>query len=169
MLDQYWQGDQKQIDVIAQGEEHRLTDALLDHRFEAVWQRVNIGSFDGDISTGKDGLLHDLEKRVTMQKARLQRWQDVKSEMEQKKQSNGAMTPTSPVKKTLSSPHSYRYEQRKGKDLVFSPRKSPRKSMQPSGPPVDDLTLEESGYPLVSVESKLLTPLPIISSSMRCY
>lgn len=161
VLDQYWQGDQKQIDVIAQGEEHRLTDALLDHTFEALWQRVNVGSFDGDISTSKVGLLHDLEKRVAKQQARLQQWKDVKSEMEQKKQSNGALTPTSPVKKALGSPHSYRYEQRRGKDLVFSPRKSPRKSMQPSGPPVGVVKLEEPGDPPMSTKPSLSTPVSI--------
>lgn len=132
VLDQYWQGDRRQIDVIAQGEEHHLADTLLDQRFETVWRKTSDGSFDGDISTSRHGMLEDLEKRVAMQKARLERWKNYKSTMEQGNPTRREkLATTSPVRHVFGSPHDHRYIQRKGKDLVFSPRKSPRKSTPP--------------------------------------
>lgn len=133
VLNQHWQGDQRQVEVIAQGEEHSLRDALLDQSFEAVWQNVSIGRFDGDISTNRYGLLQDLENRVTMQRARLQQWKDYKNDLHQRKPSRREKPATkSPIKQAFDSPYSHKYEQRKGKDLVFSPRKSPRKSIRPA-------------------------------------
>ena len=135
VLDQDWQGDQRQVDIIAQGEEHGLTDALLDQGFEAVWPKVSSGIFDGNISTGRHGLLEDLEKQVTMQKARLQQWKEYKSDIEQRKQTRGENAKTTPARQPFGSTTSHRYEQRKEKDLVFSPRKSPRESIWPAGSP----------------------------------
>ena len=133
VLDQYWQGDRGQIDIIAQGEEHRLADTLLDQKFEAVWHIVGNGSFNGNISTSRHGTLEDLEQRVAVQKARLERWKDYKSTMEQKEQPRREkLATTSSIRQAFASPHDHRYEQRKGKDSVFSPRKSPRKSIRPT-------------------------------------
>ena len=142
VLDQHWQGDRRLVDIIAQGEEHGLRDVLLDQKFESVWSEVGGSRFDGDISTSRHGLLEDLEKRVDTQNARLQKWKEFKIGLEQKKRLTGAKPTDNSRRQAYVSPKSHRYEQRKEKDLVFSPRKSPRKSMWPLDSPTREYALE---------------------------
>jgi len=105
-----------------------LRDALLDTRFEELWPTVNHGTFVGDTSTSHHGLLEDLERRVAAQSTRLEQWKGFQEELQK------TTKPASPAKRPDLLPmrsNSSRISQRKEKDLVFSPRKSPRKSMLP--------------------------------------
>ena len=141
VLDQQWQGNRVILEVIAQGEEQEMSDVLLDDGFEAVWHKAGTGEFDGDISTSQNGLLQDLEKRVTDQRARVEYWKDFKNDISAG--TNHQITSPSLGKQPKTSPKSLRYEQRKEKELVFSPRKSPRKSMWPEFSSVDPTATEE--------------------------
>ncbi|KAL9630000.1 MAG: hypothetical protein Q9164_006628 [Protoblastenia rupestris] len=124
-FDQHWQGDSRFIDLIAQGEESSTKDDLLDRPFDKHWPAVGDGIFSGDLSTSRQGLLEDLERRVAAQQRRLQHWKDFKMGMQ------SDLTPTRPKKQQgLFSPpaRSATIDLRKEKDLVFSPRKRIRKS-----------------------------------------
>ncbi|KAL2040468.1 hypothetical protein N7G274_006911 [Stereocaulon virgatum] len=127
MFEKHWQGESKLIDVIVQGEEHSLGDSLLDRQFQQVWPEISEGSFHEEIGTMQQGLLQDLEKRVAEQEARLKQWRDFKDAMKTdnklrispKKQEIPLMRTTGNDEDRLK---------RRERDLVFSPRKSPRKS-----------------------------------------
>lgn len=128
VFDKHWHGDSRYIDVIAQGEEFGLRDSLLDKKFTTIWPQIGYGAFDGDVGSSRHGLLEDLERRVASQDARLQRWRTFKEEMQKN------LKPAADSKaQDLRSPQakSRRRDLLKEKDLVFSPRKSPRKSMWP--------------------------------------
>ena len=135
-LELHWQGDRRYIDVVAQGEERTTNDALLDISFQKIWPTVTDGSYHEDLTVSRHGLLEDLERRVEVQNGRLREWQELKAQM------LSSAKPSSPTKqKNLpASPGKASYPHRgMEKDLVFSPRKSPRKSMFPpesaAGPP----------------------------------
>ncbi|KAL9104385.1 MAG: hypothetical protein Q9163_000643 [Psora crenata] len=128
LFNQHWQGDQRYIDVIAQGEESALKDGLLDRPFEEHWHKLAKGTSVVDTGTSRYGLVQDLDGRIAAQKERLQHWQNFKREMRKNPKT------TSPSKKQISKHLSkdVAFDLRKEKDLVFSPRKSPRKSVGPS-------------------------------------
>ena len=124
-FDRHWQGDSRFIDLIAQGEESSTKDDLLDKPFDKHWPAVGDGIFSSDLSTSRQGLLEDLERRVVAQQRRLQHWKDFKMGMQ------SDLAPTRPKKQQgLFSPpsRSAAIDLRKEKDLVFSPRKKIRKS-----------------------------------------
>ena len=151
-FEQHWKGDHQYINVVAQGEESTMTDAMLDVPFQKSWSTVEDGTFAGDITTSHTGLLEELERRVATQNERLQRWRDLKTDLQMKAK------PASPVKqgKMTASPSKASYfNHRKEKDLVFSPRKSPRKSDFP----LRD-TIDPSSSPLPAVSGKK-TSLPM--------
>ena len=128
-FDQHWQGDRRFIDVIAQGEESTMTDACLDVPFSTkVWPAVSGGTFVGDPTTSRHGLLEDLERRVVEQNERLQHWRDFKNKIQMKA---GNASPSKPGNMKPSPTKASRTYVSKEKDLVFSPRKSPRKSEYP--------------------------------------
>lgn len=128
-FENHWKGDPRLVDVIAQGEELSLQDALLDNNFEDLWSTVSDGRFVGDTSSSYHGLLEDLERRVAAQDTKFQRWNLYKEELQK------AAKLASPAKRPdllLTRSSSTGMQQRKEKDKVFSPRKSPRKSMWPT-------------------------------------
>lgn len=125
LLEKNWQGDARLVDVIAQGEEQQKRDSLLDEPFLETWSKVSSGEIDGPTTLTSHGLLADLEKRVASQETRLNQWKSFKDAMEKDAR------PTATLK--LSSPSMTRLKAntpdlQKQRDLVFSPRKSPRKS-----------------------------------------
>ena len=167
LFEKNWQGDHKPVEVIMQGEEPGMKDALLDKEFSETWQQVSAGTFDGATGTSWQGLLQDLEERVASQEARLTNWRDFKEAMQRdegvlapaKSQPSGLVqdrskdTPRKSPKKSnwrvgkeASPTHPKRsrkeatQDELRERDLVFSPRKSPRKSMWP----VENLEVETS-------------------------
>ncbi|KAL9127244.1 MAG: hypothetical protein Q9217_003842 [Psora testacea] len=127
-FDQHWQGDRRFINVIAQGEGSAMKDELLDESFGKHWLAVGKGTIISNTSTSPHGLLDDLERRVAAQKDRLQLWIGFKSDVQKDLQ---------PVyrsqRQDLFSPRGKgaTLELLREKELVFSPRKSPRKSEGP--------------------------------------
>ena len=133
LFEKHWQGDSRLIDIIAQGEEQGLGDSLLDRQFRQVWPEVSEGSFDEEIGTTQQGLLQDLEKRVAEQEARLKQWKDFKDAM--KTDNKLRILPKKqelPLTRTTGNDEDR--QKRRERDLVFSPRKSPRKSDWELGP-----------------------------------
>ena len=118
LFEKNWQGDHKPVEVIMQGEEPGMKDALLDKQFSETWQQVSAGTFDGATggATGKSwqGLLQDLEERVASQEARLTNWRDFKEAMQR---DEGVLAPAKSQPSGLV--------QNRSKD---TPRKSPKKS-----------------------------------------
>lgn len=122
---EHWQGDGGYLDIITQGEGKPTQDALLDRPFPDVWTNVNEAKSSSQSSNHPTGLLGDLESRVGAQNERVKQWKAFKAEMQKHTE------PASPPKKAdLSSPKAktISFHLQKEKDLVFSPRKSPRKS-----------------------------------------
>ena len=167
LFEKNWQGDHKPVEVIMQGEDPGMKDALLDKQFSETWQQVSAGTFDGATGTSWQGLLQDLEERVASQEARLTNWRNFKEAMQRdegvlapaKSQPSGLVqnrsedTPRKSPKKSdwragkeASPTHPKRsrkeatQDELRERDLVFSPRKSPRKSMWP----VENLEVETS-------------------------
>ena len=125
LFEKNWQGDRKPVEVIMQGEEEGMKDALLDKSFSETWQQVSAGTFDGAIGTSWQGLLQDLEERVANQEARLANWRKFKEAMQRDE------NVISPAKKTTSrlvENQSKDTDHQTQKGTVFSPRKSPKKS-----------------------------------------
>lgn len=120
-----WQGDSKPMEVITQGEEQGMKDALLDKPFSETWQQVSAGTFDGATGTSWQGLLQDLEERVANQEARLTHWRDFKKAMQRDEDDISAAKNTTPRSTRTQSKGTDRQKQR---DHDFNPRKSPRKS-----------------------------------------
>ena len=124
-FEQHWHGDRTYVDAITQGDRSTTSDALLDRPFHEMWQEVSQGTHAPDFSTSRQSLLQNLEQRVSVQHQRLQNWQALKADMQRNLSSDP--TTASPVRAIeLKSPN-----KAQEKELVFSPRKSPRKSEFP--------------------------------------
>lgn len=147
IVQKQWQGDARLVDVIAEGEEHKSWDRLLDQSFSEIWSRVSAGTFDGPTEFSHHGILEDLEKRVADQEARLKQWKDFREAMKRKAKPYQNAMMQSP---SLTRHSGFNPDLQKQRDLVFSPRKSPRKS---------DLKMEEEKSPTVRrVESQYPDP-----------
>ena len=127
LFEKHWQGNPDLVAVVTQGEEHGLRDSLLDRPFHDVWPEVSNGNFDGKSDTNRQGLLQDLEKRVANQESRLNQWKDFKEAM--KRDATPKVVPKAQdLSLTRSTSNEQERQKRRERDLVFSPRKSPRKS-----------------------------------------
>ena len=127
LFEKHWQGDPELVAVVTQGEEHGLRDSLLDRPFQDVWPEVSNGNFDEKTDTIRQGLLQDLEKRVADQESRLNQWKDFKEAI--KRDTTPRVVPKAQdLSLTRSTSNEQERQKRRERDLVFSPRKSPRKS-----------------------------------------
>ncbi len=127
LFEKCWQGDNRIVNVIAQGEEQRLVDSLLDKPFEATWCEVSRGSFKAEIGTSRDGLLEDLERRIAEQQARLSQWKDFREAIKRDTRLRVPLNKQD-LGLTRTTSNDQDLQKRKERDFVFSPRKSPRKS-----------------------------------------
>lgn len=125
LFEKNWQGDSKLVEVITQSEEQGLKDSLLDKPFSETWLQVSAGTFDGATGTSWQGLLQDLGERVAKQEARLTDWRNFKEATKRDDKGTSAANHTTP---TLVHTRNKDLDNRKQRDFVFSPRKSPRKS-----------------------------------------
>ena len=125
LFEKNWRGDHKPVEVIMQGEEKGMKDALLDKPFSETWQQVSTGTFDGATGTSWQGLLQDLEARVASQESRLTNWRNFKDAMQR---DESVLAPAKSHLSGLAQNRSKGTDHQKQKDLVFSPRKSPKKS-----------------------------------------
>ena len=127
LFEKHWQGNPDLLAVFSQGEEHGLRDSLLDRQFQDVWPEVTNGNFDGKTDRSRQGLLQDLEKRVADQESRLNQWKDFKEAI--KRDTTPKVVPkVQDLSLTRSTSNEQERQKRRERDLVFSPRKSPRKS-----------------------------------------
>ena len=127
LLEKHLQGDPDLVAVVSQGEEHGLKDSLLDRPFQDVWPEVSNGKFDGKTETMRQGLLQDLEKRVANQESRLNQWKDFKEAIQRDTKPKD-VSKAQDLSLTRSTSNEQERQKRRERDLVFSPRKSPRKS-----------------------------------------
>lgn len=159
LFEKHWQGDPDLIAVVTQGEEYGLRDSLLDRPFQAVWPEVADGNFNEEGDTSRQGLLQDLEKRVADQESRLNQWKDFKEAI-----TRGSMPKVAPKAQDLSLTRSASNEQerqkRRERDLVFSPRKSPRKSDWE----LKKLINEDSPTPVMPKMPNSIIPPPTFAS-----
>ena len=133
LFEKHWQADAKLVEAIVKGEGQTVKDPLLDEEFEQTWQRVSNGEFEGPSKVGSHGVLEDLERRVASQEARLNQWKEFKEAMKTDDKPLSDQKIHSPV---LVRAKSINPDLQKQRDLVFSPRKSPRKS---------DLVMQDNG------------------------
>ena len=126
-FEDHWQADAGYIRAVTQGDTTTTTnDAFLDYPFHEIWSDVTCGTYAPDFSLSRSGILEDLENRIAVQATRLHEWKRYRSELQQKNRSPPKID--SPVRKPdILSPKDRATE----KKLVFSPRKSPRKSVLP--------------------------------------
>ena len=125
LFEKNWQGDRKPVEVIMQGEEQGMKDALLDKPFSETWQQISAGSFDGATGTSWQGLLQDLEERVASQEARLTNWRNFKEAMQG---DESVLAPAKSDPSRLVQNRNKGADHQKQKDLVLSPKKNPKKS-----------------------------------------
>jgi len=125
LVEEHWQGDARLVGVIAQGEEQQSRDLLLDEPFSKIWRKVSMGTFDKPTGLKSHGLLEDLEMRVASQEARLNQWKEFKEAIQRDIKPTTNLKVQSP---TSVRPKGVNPDLQKQRDLVFSPRKSPRKS-----------------------------------------
>lgn len=125
LFEKNWKGDARLVETVARGEEGSLKDSLLDEPFSKVWPKISEGTFNGSTQLASQGLLADLEKRVAGQEARLNQWKKFKEAMKADIKPLAGQNVQSPTLIRVKSNNSDLQRQR---DLVFSPRKSPRKS-----------------------------------------
>ena len=126
-----WQANSALLDVIGAGEDTMYTDLLLDQGFPVVWDKIKVGSFDGSIGLTKHGLLESLEQRVNAQSLRLKQWKGYRDDLLRDKRSTKAGSVHTPENPILQSPKAVEKDSeiQRQKEMVFSPRKSPRKSV----------------------------------------
>ena len=125
-FEKHWQGDPKLLGVIENDEEDALTDHLLDRPFRDIWSHVSDGSLKDGLTSNLHGLLKDLEKRVEEQQVRLHQWQRFRDSM---RKDHHCATTSKKHDKSIAWSKTFGQDVQKERDFVFSPRKSPRKSM----------------------------------------
>ncbi|MCJ1255499.1 hypothetical protein MMC24_003315 [Lignoscripta atroalba] len=71
-------GDPRWMEIIIHGDKHESDDPVLERSFQSVWSRAGDGTLEEIDIPGTQSLLQDLENRVSGQKARLQRWKEIR-------------------------------------------------------------------------------------------
>ena len=127
LFEKHWKGNPDLVAVVTQGEEHGLRDSLLDRPFQDVWPEVSNGKFDEKTETTRQGLSQNLEKRVATQESRLNQWKDFKEAIQRDTKSK-VISQAQDLSLTRSTSNEQERQKRRERDMVFSPRKSPRKS-----------------------------------------
>ena len=125
LFEKHWQGDATLGEAVIRGQESAEEDPLFDQPFSKTWPKISDGTFDGSVKSSSCGLLEDLEKRVADQEARLNQWKEFKASIKAGVKSSPGKKLQSPV---LARARSNQPDLQNQRDLVFSPRKSPRKS-----------------------------------------
>ncbi|MCJ1385836.1 hypothetical protein MMC17_008960 [Xylographa soralifera] len=77
-LAENWQGDQSWMDILVQSDRFRPRSSLLEQPFDKVWRHVSDDTLYKVRPDNKQSLLEDLEGRVLMQNARLEKWKQIK-------------------------------------------------------------------------------------------
>ena len=127
LFEKNWKGNHDIRDVITKGDELEQEDSFLDKPFDETWNRISHGKKVKKSEIVSLNLLVDLEKRVKEQQTRLKQWKDFKEVMKRE-----IKLKESPKRQDIGLNRTQSKEQDiqkcKERDIVFSPRKSPRKS-----------------------------------------
>ena len=134
IFETHWQGHSKVVETVMRGNDSVEEDPLLDQPFSNVWPNVSNGTFDVSVKSSSQGLLQNLEKRAADQEARLNQWKEFKESMNAGVRPSPDKISLSPV---LARTKSNKLDLQRQRDLVFSPRKSPRKSERDMQSPED--------------------------------
>lgn len=129
-LDRNWTGDRRLITCIVEGEQEVSNDSLLDKQFSDVWSSVRANTLSDELGKERKGLLRDLELRVSAQTVRLQRWRAFREGLRATKTSANVQIDRTPTNRAHAFPRTkYTQDDRQAeREMVFSPKKSPRKS-----------------------------------------
>ncbi|KAK0636544.1 HAUS augmin-like complex subunit 6 N-terminus-domain-containing protein [Bombardia bombarda] len=76
-----WSGNERWMETLLYGDTHAHKDGVLSTPFDRVWRRVESGRLAELQDTNSDGLLEQLDHRVTSQKLRLEKWQQFRQKM----------------------------------------------------------------------------------------
>ncbi len=118
-FDIHWQGDPRWVDILVKGGEHNVRDSLLETDFSEHWQSLNQGTVGMAIPTNQQGVLHDLEKRIVSQQARLQHWQAVKDDLIRQSKPNLSVKNQC---SQLGKPRGLELDLSRHKNVLFEPK-----------------------------------------------
>lgn len=75
-----WSGSERWMETLLYGDARSRKDGLLTTPFDRVWRRVQVGRLT-ELEDHTDGLLEQLDRRVTAQKVRLEKWRTFRAEI----------------------------------------------------------------------------------------
>ena len=128
-LETHWQGDKRYVNTVLQGNNTITKDSLLGISFDTLWPQVVNGEIrDENVEQGP-GLLQDLENRIQTQKHRISHWKSFKETLNAQQQSRCRRKTAPHQSKHIIEKETIKFtSMEEERDIVFSPRKSPRKS-----------------------------------------
>ena len=92
-LSEHWQGDPSWVNILVQGDRYRPRESLLEQPFEKIWRHVTNDTLYKIRPDNKQSLLEDLEGRVLIQNKRLEKWKQIKENMDKNAKCAGESTP----------------------------------------------------------------------------
>ena len=69
-----WVGDEAFLNIVIDGDVRHGTDAVLNERYNLIWEKVEDGVLGEVEDTREKTLLEDLDERICDQKIRLEKW-----------------------------------------------------------------------------------------------
>ncbi|MCJ1434559.1 hypothetical protein MMC27_003928 [Xylographa pallens] len=119
-LSENWQGDQSWINILVQSDSFQPRHSLLEQPFDKIWHHVTNDTLYKIRPDNKQSLLEDLEGRVLIQNERLEKWKQIKENMNKDTQCASEST-SSYLDKTEKAVDSSRQHSRR-ESLILSPR-----------------------------------------------
>lgn len=93
-----WSGNERWMETLLYGDSNSKKDGLLSAPFDRVWRKVQSGRLM-ELEDQAGGLLEQLDRRVNVQRDRLQRWQDFRVKMFDKVAGEPMGKPTEPSRR----------------------------------------------------------------------
>ena len=81
-LSDNWRGDRSWIDELVQGDRFRPRNSLLERPFDKIWRHASNDTLYEVRPDNKKSLLEDLEGRVLMQNKRIEKWKQIKQNLD---------------------------------------------------------------------------------------
>ena len=130
VIELHWGSEPAWIDSVREGDGISIDDPILEKDFASIWPIVAQDSCESEVRNRSGGLLQDLAERVEAQQIRLRQWQAVREDIQQNERSAWEAARPSKASANLSPRQSRFAISRRDleREIVFSPRKSPRKS-----------------------------------------
>ena len=119
-LSDNWQGDQSWIDILVQSDRFRPQPSLLEQSFDKIWYHVSHDTLYKVRPDNKQSLLEDLEDRVLIQNERLEKWKQIKQNLDNDTECASQNNPPY-LEESKKAVHSS-CQQGRRKSWIFSPR-----------------------------------------------